>query len=59
MAPCRARLAFSQVTGRIVPECEIEDSLTRVPASIELLAPLTDFLAVVDNSDDHSPTLCE
>jgi len=49
----------AKVTGRIVPECEIEDSLTRVPASIELLAPLTDFLAVVDNSDDHSPTLCE
>jgi len=49
----------AQVTGRHVPAAEIEDSLQRVPASIELLAPLTDFLAVVDNSAEDVPKFVE
>jgi len=48
----------AKVTGRHVPPAEIEDSLARVPASIELLAPLTDFLAVVENSG-ATPTLVD
>ena len=46
------------VTGRHVPEAEIDDSMRRVPAAVGLLAPLADFLAVVDNSAD-TPHLVE
>jgi len=37
-------------TGRHVPVREIDDSLARVPRSVDHLRPLADFLAVVDNS---------
>ena len=33
-----------------MPPAEIDDSLERVPASVELLTPQADFVAVVDNS---------
>jgi hypothetical protein len=51
-------LSRAAVTGRHVPEAEIDDSMRRVPASVGLLAPLADFLAVVDNSAD-TPHLVE
>ena len=41
----------AQITGRHVPLAELEDSLERVPRSVNALAPLADFLAVVDNSE--------
>ena len=46
------------VTGRHVPEAEIDDSLVRVPPAVRLLAPRVDFLAVVDNSAER-PHLVE
>lgn len=44
-------LGRAAVTGRHVPVSEIDDSIMRVPQSVKLLAPLTDFLALVDNSE--------
>jgi len=38
------------VTGREVPEHEVLDSIQRVPQAVNQLAPLADFLAVIDNS---------
>ena len=38
------------VTGREVPEHEVLDSIERVPQAVNHLAPLADFLAVIDNS---------
>lgn len=51
-------LSRAAVTGRIVPEAEIDDSMTRVPKAVALLAPQADFIAVVDNSAD-TPHLVE
>lgn len=42
--------ARALVTGRHVPVEEIDDSIARVPRSVAMLAPLADFVAVVDNS---------
>lgn len=42
--------ARAKATGRHVPIGEIDDSITRVPQSVRELAPLADFIAVVDNS---------
>ena len=39
-------------TGRHVPESEILDSLQRVPAAVESLSPLADFVATIDNSTE-------
>ena len=39
-------------TGRHVPESEILDSLRRVPAAVEKLSPLADFVATIDNSTE-------
>ena len=47
----RARLR-GEVTGRVVPPEEIEDSIRRVPDAVALLTPLTRFVAVIDNSAD-------
>jgi len=46
----------AEQTGRHVPKAEVLDSLSRVPISVNLLAPEAEFLAVIDNSDD-APTL--
>ena len=46
------------VTGRHVPISEIDDSIARVPRSVEQLRTRVDFLAVVDNSADK-PYLVE
>ena len=46
------------VTGRHVPVGEIDDSIARVPRSVQQLRTLVDFLAVVDNSADR-PYLVE
>ena len=43
--------ARAAATGRNVPLREIDDSLARVPQSVQALAPLADLVAVVDNSD--------
>ena len=51
----RAR-ARGEMTGRHVPPEEIEDSLRRVPAAVDLLAPLAQFVATIDNSAE-TPTL--
>ena len=51
--------ARAAVTGRHVPLAEIDDSITRVPASVRRLSPLVDFLAVVDNSAENQPHLVE
>lgn len=48
----------AEITGRHVPVSEIDDSITRVPRSVELLRTHCDFLAVVDNSADR-PYLVE
>ena len=58
----------AQITGRHVPISEIDDSLARVPRSVERLRTAVDFLAVVDNSagkpflveycDDESCKVC-
>ena len=49
------------ITGRHVPEKEIDDSIARVPRSVALLAPLVSFLAVVDNSGEvpHLVQYCD
>ena len=38
------------VTGREVPEHEVRDSIARVPEAVNTLAPLVNFLAIIDNS---------
>ena len=38
------------MTGREVPEHEVRDSIARVPEAVNTLAPLVDFLAIIDNS---------
>ena len=47
----------AEMTGRAVPEAEVRDSLARVPKSVEVLCPLVDFLAVIDNTSDDAPEL--
>jgi len=42
-----------EATGRFVPEAEIWDSITRVPAAVEQLASLCRFVATIDNSTDE------
>lgn len=39
-------------TGRLVPEVELRASFEQVPQSVELLAPLADFTANIENADD-------
>ena len=51
-------LSRAAVTGRHVPVEEIDDSIRRVPRSVQSLAPLADFIAVVDNSAER-PFLVE
>ena len=49
------------VTGRHVPEHEVDDSILRVPKSVRRLAPFLDFLAVIDNSAEvpHLVEYCD
>mmetsp|Transcript_14316 Transcript_14316/g.21193 ORF Transcript_14316/g.21193 Transcript_14316/m.21193 type:complete len:414 (-) Transcript_14316:100-1341(-) len=42
--------ARGDVTGRIVPRETIEESLEQVPKSVNILGPLTDYFAELDNS---------
>mmetsp|Transcript_30474 Transcript_30474/g.90304 ORF Transcript_30474/g.90304 Transcript_30474/m.90304 type:complete len:450 (-) Transcript_30474:110-1459(-) len=43
--------ARAKKTGREVPEAELRDSFERVPQSVELLSPLADFTAHIENVD--------
>jgi hypothetical protein len=44
------------ITGRVVPREVIDDAIQQVPKSFEVLAPLADYSAVVDNDDSsHTP----
>ena len=43
--------ARAALTGRHVPPEEIDDSLARVPKSVEQLTSLSRFVAAIDNSD--------
>ncbi len=51
----------SVVTGRVVPEELIMESLSAVDRSMEVLVPQTDFYARIDNEDEGDPILeyCE
>lgn len=42
----------AQETGRYVPEKDIEDSLERVPRTVERLCVKADFTANIENSGD-------
>ena len=44
--------ARAEETGRHVPRAEVDDSLARVPKSVERLAAQVEFLAGIDNSTD-------
>lgn len=40
----------SQITGRIVPQHTLEETIVKVPESIKVLAPLVDFFAEIRNA---------
>ncbi|EKX39091.1 hypothetical protein GUITHDRAFT_76626 [Guillardia theta CCMP2712] len=52
----RAKLR-GRLTGRVVPEKDILDSLRRVPLAVEQLASEVDFLAWISNESDQEPKL--
>ena len=56
-----ARIARAAVTGRHVPDAEIDDSIARVPRSVKSLAPFVQFHATVDNSAEipHLVEYCD
>uniref|UniRef100_A0A7S2I1W7 Zeta toxin domain-containing protein n=1 Tax=Helicotheca tamesis TaxID=374047 RepID=A0A7S2I1W7_9STRA len=43
----------SKMTGRIVPRATLEEALEQVPKSIQILGPLSDFFAELNNSPDN------
>ena len=46
----RRAAARAEVTGRVVPLEEILDSVRRVPQTVDLLTPLSSFVATIDNT---------
>lgn len=44
--------ARAKVTGRVVPRALLEKALDQVPKSIEVLAPLVDYYAEINNPPD-------
>jgi len=45
----RARIR-SKITGRIVPRITLQESIDKVPKSVQILAPLVDFFAELHNA---------
>jgi hypothetical protein len=44
--------ARAKMTGRVVPRALLEKALAQVPKSVEVLAPLVDYYAEINNPPD-------